>query len=161
MYSFPNFELVHCCSSNSNCCFLTCIQVSQEAGKMVWYSYLFKNFPVCCNPHSQRLQRSQWSRSRFLGKSLAFPMIQWMLAIWSLAPLLFLNPACTSGSCQFMYCWSLAWRILSTTLLVCEVSAVVHSLALPFFGIGRRTDLFQTCGHWWVSKFADMLSAVF
>ena len=29
----------------SNCCFLTCIQVSQEAGKMVWYSYLFKNFP--------------------------------------------------------------------------------------------------------------------
>ena len=31
--------------SHSNCCFLTCIQVSQEAGKMVWYSYLLKNFP--------------------------------------------------------------------------------------------------------------------
>ena len=31
--------------SGSNCCFLTCIQVSQEAGKVVWYSYLFKNFP--------------------------------------------------------------------------------------------------------------------
>ena len=31
--------------STSNCCFLTCIQVSQEAGKVVWYSYLFKNFP--------------------------------------------------------------------------------------------------------------------
>ena len=29
----------------SNCCFLTCIQVSQETGKMVWYSYLFKSFP--------------------------------------------------------------------------------------------------------------------
>ena len=28
-----------------NCCFLTCIQISQEAGKAVWYSYLFKNFP--------------------------------------------------------------------------------------------------------------------
>ena len=27
------------------CCFLTCIQVSQQAGKVVWYSYLFKNFP--------------------------------------------------------------------------------------------------------------------
>ena len=26
------------------CCFLTCIQVSQEAGKVVWYSHLFKNF---------------------------------------------------------------------------------------------------------------------
>ena len=45
MYSFPNFEPIHCFMSSSNCCFLTCIQVSQEAGKVVWYSYLFKNFP--------------------------------------------------------------------------------------------------------------------
>ena len=29
----------------SNCCFLTCIQISQEAGKVVCYSHLFKNFP--------------------------------------------------------------------------------------------------------------------
>ena len=28
-----------------NCCFLTCIQISQEAGKVVWYSHLFQNFP--------------------------------------------------------------------------------------------------------------------
>ena len=31
--------------SSSNCCFLTCIQISQEAGQMLWYSHLFKNFP--------------------------------------------------------------------------------------------------------------------
>ena len=31
--------------SSSNCCFLTCIQISQEAGQVVWYSYLFQNFP--------------------------------------------------------------------------------------------------------------------
>ena len=41
---------------------------------------------------------------------------------------------------------SLAWRILSITLLVCEISAIVqsfeHSLALPFFGIGMKTDFF-------------------
>ena len=37
--------------SSSNCCLLTCIQVSLKAGKVVWYSYLFKNFPVCCDPH--------------------------------------------------------------------------------------------------------------
>ena len=30
--------------SSSNCCFLTCIQISQEAGQVVWYSYFFKNF---------------------------------------------------------------------------------------------------------------------
>ena len=35
-----------CCStSSSNCCFLTCIQVSQKAGQVVWYSHLFQNFP--------------------------------------------------------------------------------------------------------------------
>ena len=35
-----------CCSmSSSNCCFFTCIQVSQEAGQVVWYSHLFNSFP--------------------------------------------------------------------------------------------------------------------
>ena len=31
--------------SSSNCCFLTCIQVSQEAGQVIWYFHLFQNFP--------------------------------------------------------------------------------------------------------------------
>ena len=31
--------------SSPNCCFLTCIQISQEAGQVVWYSHLFQNFP--------------------------------------------------------------------------------------------------------------------
>ena len=30
--------------SSSNCCFLTCIKVSQETGEVVWYSHLLKNF---------------------------------------------------------------------------------------------------------------------
>ena len=81
---------------------------------------------------------------------LAFLMIQWMLAIWSLVPLLSLNPAWTSGSSWFMYCWSLTWRILSITLLPCEINSIEHSLAMPFFGIGMKTDLFQSCGHCWV-----------
>ena len=42
---FPNVEPVCCSMSGSNCCFLTCIQVSQEAGEVVWYSHLLKNFP--------------------------------------------------------------------------------------------------------------------
>ena len=44
MYSFPNFQTIHCSVSGSNCC-LTCIQVSQETGNAVWYSHLFNNFP--------------------------------------------------------------------------------------------------------------------
>ena len=45
MYSFPNFKPVICSMKGSNYFFLTCIQVSQEASKVVWYSHLFKNFP--------------------------------------------------------------------------------------------------------------------
>ena len=45
MSYFPSFDPVSCSMSSSNCCFLTCIQVSQEAGKVVRYSHLFKNFP--------------------------------------------------------------------------------------------------------------------
>ena len=59
----------------------------------------------------------------FFWNSLAFSMSQRMLAIWSLVPLPFLKPAWTSGSSRFTYCWSLAWRILSITLLACEMSA--------------------------------------
>ena len=81
-------------------------------------------------------------------------MIQCILAICSLVPLPFLKPAGTSESSQFTYCWSLAWRILSITLLACEMSAMLwwfqHSLALTFFEIGMKTDLFQSCGHCWV-----------
>ena len=73
-----------------------------------------------------------------------------MLAIWSLVPLLFLNPAWTSGSFWFTYFWSLTYRMLSMTLPACEMSATEHSLALPFFGIGMNTDLFQSYGHCWV-----------
>ena len=51
MYSFPNLEPVHCSMSSSICCFLTCIEIPQEAGKVVWYSHLMKNFPVCCDPY--------------------------------------------------------------------------------------------------------------
>ena len=45
----------------------------------------------------------------------------------------------------------------SLRLIACEMSVIVwqfeHSLALPFFGIGMKTDLFQSCGHCWVFRF--------
>ena len=43
--SFPDLEPVCFFRSSSNCCFLTCTQMSQEAGQVVWYSHLFQNFP--------------------------------------------------------------------------------------------------------------------
>ena len=125
---------------------------------------------LCPTPHLSLKWFSEWSRSRcFFWNSLAFSIIQRMLTIWSLVPLPFLNPAWTSGSSWFMYYWSLAWRILSMTLLAREMSAIVrwfeHSLALPFFGTGMKTDLFQSCGHccfpnllaYWVQHFHSII----
>ena len=45
MYSFSYLETVCCSMSSSNCCFLTCIQISKEEGQVVWYSHFLKNFP--------------------------------------------------------------------------------------------------------------------
>ena len=131
---------------------------------MVWYSYLFKNFPQFFLIHTvkgfgvvnEALTSYFNSRNENFWNSLAFTMIQQMLVIWSLVPLPFLNPAWRSGNSRFTYCWSLACRILSTTLLACEMNAIVqwfkHSLALPFFGTGMKIDLFQSCGHCWKWK---------
>ena len=50
-FSFPYLEAI-CSVSSSNCCFLTCIQISQEAGQMIWYSHLLKNFPQLVVTHT-------------------------------------------------------------------------------------------------------------
>ena len=52
MHSFSYLELVCCSMSSCNCCFLTCIQISQEAGQVVWYSHLFQNFPQFIVTHT-------------------------------------------------------------------------------------------------------------
>ena len=52
MYSFSYLEPVCCSMFSSNCCFLTCIQVFQEAGHVVWYSHLLKNFPQFLVTHT-------------------------------------------------------------------------------------------------------------
>ena len=45
MYSFSYLKPVSCSVSSSNCCFLTYLQISQEASRVVWYFHLFQNFP--------------------------------------------------------------------------------------------------------------------
>ena len=90
-------------------------------------------------------------------------MIQQMLAIWSLVSLPFLNPACTSGSFWFTYCWSLAWRILNITLLACDMSNVLwwfeHSFALPFLGLEWTLTFSSPVATAEISKFAGILRA--
>ena len=137
MYSFSYLEPVCCSMSSSNCCFLTCIQISQEAGQVVWYSHLFQNFPQFIVIHTVK----------------GFGIVNKAEIDGFFGTLFFFDDPedvgnLISGSSAFsktsLNIWNfmvhiLAWRILSITLLACEMSANVrsfeHSLALPFFGI--------------------------
>ena len=151
--------------SSSNCCFLTCIQISQEAGQVVWHSHLSKNFPEFVVIHTIKgFGIVNEAEVDVFLEPLAFSVIQRMLAIWSLVPLPFLNPAWTPGSSWFMYCWSLAWRILSIILLVCEMSTIVwgslnilwHCL---FGGLEWKLTFSSPMANAAFSKFAGVLSA--
>ena len=53
MHSFTSFEPV--CSMLILTCFLTCILISQEAGQVVWYSHLLKNFPQFVVIHTAKV----------------------------------------------------------------------------------------------------------
>ena len=66
--------------SGSNCYFLTCIQISQEAGRVVWYSHLFKNFQQFVVIYAVKGFGIVNKTDVFLGFSCFFN-IQQMLAI--------------------------------------------------------------------------------
>ena len=110
---------------------------------MVWYSHLFKNFQQFVVIHTIKgfgvINKAEIDV--FFWNSLAFSIIQWILAIWSLFPLPFLEPAWTSGSSRFPYCWSLAWRILSITLLMCEMSVTVWFSSVQWLSHVRLLEI--------------------
>ena len=103
MYSFCNFEPVCCFMSDANGCFVTCIQVSLEADKVVCYSHLFKNIPQFLVIHTVKGFGivSKAEVDVFFWNSLALSMIQLFLAVSFLVPLPFLSLACTSRSLWF------------------------------------------------------------
>ena len=127
MYSFPNFEPV-CSVSNSNCCFLTWIQVSPETGKVVWCSHLldFLQFVVI-----HTVKGFAVVDEAEVDVFLEFPCFLYDLTdggnlISGLLP--FLNPDWTSGSFSShtaeaklegfwaLPCWHLQWGHLYSSL---------------------------------------------
>ena len=126
MYSFSYLEPVCCSMSSSNCCFLTHIQISQEAGQVVCYSHLFQNFPQFIVIHTVKsfgiVNKAEIDVFLELSCFLNDPMDVGNFISGSSA---FSKTNLTSGSSQFTYCRSLAWRILNITLLVYEVNTNV------------------------------------
>ena len=122
MYSFPILEPLSCSTCISNCCFLTCIQISQEAGKVVWYSHLFQNFLQFLMIHTVKgfgiVNKAEIDV--FLELSCFFDD---PADVGNLISGSFVFSKSSLNIWKFMvtYCWSLAWRILSITLLACEM----------------------------------------
>ena len=103
------------------------IQVSQEASQVVWHSHLFKTFSLFVVIHT--IKGFSIVNEAEIDVFLEFPCFLYDpmdVGNLSLYPLPFLNPACPSGSSWFMGCYSPAWRILSISLLACEISATVQ-----------------------------------
>ena len=123
----------------------TCIQVSQETGKVVWYYHLFKNFSQCVVIHTVK---------SFHIANEADVFLEFLCFLYDPTDVDNLISGSSTFSKSSLYFWKflvhvrlkLAWRNLSITLLACEMSATVqyfeHSLALLFFGSGIKTDLF-------------------
>ena len=98
------------------------MQVSQEAGKVVWNAHHLNNFPQFIVIHTVKgFSGVNEAEVDIFLEFLAFSMIQRMLTIWSVSST-FSKSSLYIWSSQFMYCWSLAW-ILSITLPACEMSA--------------------------------------
>ena len=97
----------------------------------IWTNPLL-HVPFCCFLTCIQVSHKTGKMGRY---SISLRIVHSLLAIWSLVPLPFLNPSWTSGSLWFTYSWNPAWKILSITLLACEmyVKAVCcHPACLTF-----------------------------
>ena len=128
------------------------IQISQEAGQVVWYSQLSQNFPQFIVIHTVKgfgivnkaeidvfLELSCFFHDpadvgNLISGSSAFPKTS--LNIWKFTVHVLLKPGLENFEHYF-----------TSMCDECNCAVVEHSLALPFFGIGMKTDLFQSCGH--------------
>jgi len=103
MYSFPYLETVCCSMSSSNCFFLTCIQISQEAVQVVWYSHLLKNFPQSVATHTVKgFGIVNNVKLDVFWSSLAFLML---MNIWKFIVHILLKPGLENFEHYFTSVW--------------------------------------------------------
>ena len=162
-YSFPIVKLVCCSMPGSNHCFLTWIQVSQEAGKVVWIPISLKTFQFVVI-HTVKgfgivnkaevdvfLELSYFfcdpaDVGNLISGSSAFSKSS--LNIWKFLAHIMSKPDLENFEHYFASMWD-----------ECIWAVVWTFFGIAFFGIGTKTDLFQSCGTAEFSKFAGILSA--
>ena len=155
MYSFSYLEPVYCSMSSFNCCFLTCIHISQEAGQVVWYSHLFQNFPQFIVIHTVKgfgivnqaqidvfLELSCFfddpaDVGNYISGSSTFPKIS--LNIRKFTVHILLKPGLENFEHYFTSVWD-----------ECSCGVVWAFFGIAFLWDWNENWLFQSCGHCWV-----------
>ena len=142
MFSFPNFEPVHCSMSSSNYCFLTHIQVSQETGKIFWYSHLYEvkwseviqSCLTLCDPMDCSLPGSP-SRGIFQARVLEWVAISFSKRKLCTELLMLLD--CDVGEDSWESPWTARrsnQSILKEIRPGCSLEGLILKLKLQYFG---------------------------
>ena len=140
--------------SGSNYCFLTCIQISQEAGKVILYFHLFKNVPQFVVVHTLKgfSVVNEAEVAVFLEFSCFFydPMdvgnlisgssafTKSSLYIWKFSVQVLLKPGLENFEHYFANTWN-----------VCNCAVVWTFFGIPFSGIGMELIFSPSCSYWW------------
>ena len=153
-----------CSMSRSNCCFLTCIQIPQEAGKVFWHSHLLKNFPQFVVIHRVKcfgivikaevdiyLELSCFiydpmDVGNLISGSSAFSKPS--LSIWKFTVCGLLKTGLEDFEPYFTSVWD-----------ECDCVVVWAFFGIAFLWDWNETDLFQSLATAEFSKFAGILSA--
>ena len=139
--------------SSSNCYFLTCIQVSQEAGKVVWYSHLFKNSPQFAVIHTVKGFSLVNESDVFLKFSCFFcdptdvgslisgssDFSKSSFNIWKFSVHILLEPSLKYFEHYFASMWD-----------ECNCEVVLAFLGIAFLWDWNENRPSQSCGHCWV-----------
>ena len=140
MYSFPNLEPVCCSISGSNCRFLTCIQISHEAGSVIWYSHLLRNFSQFVVIHT--VTGFSMVNEADINVFLEFPCF-----LYGPTNVGILISGSSAFSKSSLYIWKFSVHILLEPSLKdfehylaskyneCSCVQFEHSLAFPFLGM--------------------------
>ena len=149
MYSFPDLEPVCCSMSNSNCCLLAWIQISQEAAQVVWYLHLFQTFPQFVVIHTAKGFDVLNKADVFLELSsffndLVFPILLFLSISlhWSLRKT-FLSLLAIVWNSAFRWVYFSFSPVPFGTLLfwaICKASSENHFAFLHFFFLGDGLD---------------------
>ena len=139
----------------SNCCFLICLQISQEAGKVAWYSHLFKNFQFVVI-HTVKgfslVSEAEvdvflapllflWSKRCWQFEICSSAFSKSSLYIWKSLVHILLNP----GWKDFEYHLASMWN-------VCSCAVVWTFFGIPFLWDWNENWTFQSFDHCWVSQ---------